>query len=225
MKEEKIIEKIRKCLALAQNNPSEEEAKAAALQAQKLLAKYGISAADVQATKEIEEIEESVIWFKDCVKNPSRAWKINLASIVANNFRCRHFFYGKGAVVFYGHKTDAEAAAEVFKFLFSMGDRLADRETHRVFREYQKQGRRAVVSGVYNSWVSGFMVGLRDSLAQQCTALALVVPQDVKDAYIERSKNFGYMKSGMRQNKFDREAYEKGKQVGREAMGQRSLEG
>ena len=48
MKEQKIIETIKKCLALASNNPSEEEARAAALKAQQLLAKYNIALADVE---------------------------------------------------------------------------------------------------------------------------------------------------------------------------------
>ena len=152
--EERIIEKIRKCLALANNNPSEEEAKAAALQAQKLLAKYNISMADVtELEQEVEEIVEVATWFKDIVKGVARAWKYELADIVARNFRCKHFFYGKRAVVFYGHKTDAEAASEVYKYLFSMGDRLANRVTYRVLREYHRKGESAQVSGIYNSWV------------------------------------------------------------------------
>lgn len=74
--EEKIIEKIRKCLALANNNPSEEEAKAAALMAQKLLAKYNISLVDVEQLEgKSEEIIEECVWFKDCVKGVARAWK------------------------------------------------------------------------------------------------------------------------------------------------------
>lgn len=223
MREEKIIEKIRKCLALAQNNPSEEEAKAAALQAQKLLAKYNISMTDIDSVNEVEEIVECSIWFNDIVKGVARAWKYQLADIVARNFRCKHFFYGKSGVAFYGHKTDAEAAKEVFSFLYSMGDKLANRETYRVLRQYHKQGQSAQVSGIYNSWVSGFMVGLQDSLAKQCTALAIVTPQDVKDAYVERSKNFKSMNAGMRNKGFDSDAYEKGKQAGKEAMGQRSI--
>lgn len=63
--EERIIEKIRKCLVLANNNPSEEEAKAAALQAQKLLAKYNISMADVtELEQEVEELWTYVYWYE-----------------------------------------------------------------------------------------------------------------------------------------------------------------
>ena len=65
---EKIIEKIRKCLELANNNPSEEEAKSAALMAQKLIAKYDISMADVEdVASQCEEIVEEVVWFDSLV--------------------------------------------------------------------------------------------------------------------------------------------------------------
>ena len=43
MRTEKIIQTIKKVLELSRNNPSEEEAKAAALKAQELLAKLKIS--------------------------------------------------------------------------------------------------------------------------------------------------------------------------------------
>lgn len=223
--EERIIEKIRKCLALANNNPSEEEAKAAALQAQKLLAKYNISISDVESLENVnEEIVEQAVWFKDAVKGVARAWKYQLADIVAKNFRCKHFFYGKSAAVFYGHKTDAQAAAEVFKYLFSMGDRLANRVTYRVLRQYHKQGQSAQVSGIYNSWVQGFMSGLREGFDKQCTALMIVVPEDVKESYAEKSKSFGHMSAGMRNTGFSNEAYNDGFVTGKGAMAQRSIE-
>lgn len=223
--EERIIEKIRKCLALASNNPSEEEAKAAALQAQKLLAKYNISMTDVEELEqEVEEIVEVATWFSDIVKGVARAWKYDLAYIVASNFRCKHFFYGKSAVVFYGHKTDAEAASEVYKYLFGMGDKLANRVTYRVLRQYHKRGESAQVSGIYNSWVKGFLSGLREGFDKQCTALMIVVPEDVKAAYTEKSKSFRHMNIGMRDTGYNSEAYKDGFATGKSAMAQRSLE-
>lgn len=217
--EERIIEKIRKCLALANNNPSEEEAKAAALQAQKLLAKYNISMVDVEGLEqEDEEIVEEDVWFSDIVKGTARAWKYELAEIVSKNFRCRHFFYGKRAVVFYGHKTDAEAASEVYKYLFSMGDRIADREAHKAFHST------GITRGVYNSWVKGYLAGLRNSFDKQCTALMIVIPEDVKEGYAERSKNFGHTNAGMRNTSFNNEVYNDGFVTGKGAMAQRSLE-
>lgn len=222
--EEKVIEKIRKCLALANNNPSEEEAKAAALMAQKLLAKYNISLSDVEGSDVSEEIVEETVWFKDCVKGVARAWKYQLAAIVGKNFRCKYFFYGKSAVAFYGHKTDTQVAAEVFKYLFALGDRLANRVTYRVLREYHKRGQSAQVSGIYNSWVMGFLKGLNEGFDKQSTALMIVIPEDVKKAFVERSQNFGQLKSGMRNKGFDSKAYNDGFAAGKEAMAKRAIE-
>ena len=225
MREEKIIEKIRKCLALAENNPSEEEAKAAALQAQKLLAKYNISMVDIEAAGgSTEQIVEEAVWFENCVKGVARAWKYELAEIVANSFRCKHFFYGRKAAVFYGHETDAKAAAEVYRYLFSMGDKLANRVTYRVLRAYHKRGESAKVSGIYNSWVKGFLKGLRESLSQQCTALMIVVPEDVVSAYTRKSATFKSMKAGTRNTGFDPEAYKDGFVNGKSAMASRTIE-
>ena len=225
MKEEKIIERIRKCLALAANNPSEEEAKAAALQAQKLLAKYNISMVDIEAMEKTEEeIVESAVWFRDCVKGVARAWKYELARIVAENFRCKHFFYGRKAAVFYGHETDAKAAAEVYKYLFGMGDKLANRVTYRVLRAYHKRGESAKVSGIYNSWVKGFLKGLEESLSQQCTALMIVVPEDVVSSYAKKSENFKSINAGIQNTGFNPEAYRDGFTNGKSAMASRALE-
>ena len=56
-KREKMIEKIKKMMALAENNPSEEEALSAALQAHKLMMKYNIHESEVT----LEEVKEDIV--------------------------------------------------------------------------------------------------------------------------------------------------------------------
>lgn len=214
--DEKIIQTIRKVLELSKNNPSEEEAKAAALKAQELLAKYHIDMKEVETidADDIDNIEEVR------VSIPAKKWKYRLAMIVANNFRCKHFYIGKGILVFYGHKTDADVAAETFKYLFNIGNRLAGREVDRVF------GETGTSANVYNSFVAGFCAGVDEVLSQQCTALMLVTPEDVKTAFEEKAKtmrdmNCGAMRIGA--NTHCREAYETGKTEGRHAMGAKQI--
>lgn len=216
MKTEKIIQTIKKVLELSKNNPSEEEAKAAALKAQELLAKYHISISEIEdigdTTEEISEVFVNV---------PAKKWKYTLARIVANNFRCKHFYYGKGTVVFYGHKTDAEVAAETFKYLFDIGNRCAGRV---VDKEFAKTGTSA---GVYNSFVKGFCDGVSEVLEKQCTALMLVIPKDVDDAYTEKSKDFKTMQCGSlstRRNDSCSDAYVSGREKGRDAVSSKQLE-
>lgn len=215
--EEKIIQTIRKILELSKNNPSEEEAKSAALKAQELLAKYHIDmkeveSIDIDAVESIDEVRIDV---------PSKKWKYKLAHIVANNFRCRHFYIGKKVLVFYGHKTDAEIAAETFKYLFNVGNRLAGREVDRVF------GETGTSANVYNSFVAGFCAGIEEGLSQQCLALMIVVPEDVKTSFNEMSKNFSTMSGGALRigcNEHCREAYESGRTEGRHAIRSRQIE-
>lgn len=214
MKNDKIIQTIKKVLELSKNNPSEEEAKAAALKVQELLAKYHIS------MSEIEDIDndklENIIEVK--VDLPAKKWKYTLASIVAKNFRCKHFYYGKKTLVFYGHQTDAEIAAETFKYLFDMGNRAAGREVDKVF------GQTGTSRGVYNSFVLGFCHGIEDALDKQCTALMLVVPEDVVDSYEERLKDSKQLKVGSL-GAVNVSSYALGKEAGMNAINSRQLEG
>ena len=217
MQEEKIIQTIRKVLELSKNNPSEEEAKAAALKAQELLAKYHID------MKEVEAIDIDTIDSIDEVRVdiPTKKWKYRLATIVANNFRCKHYYIGKRTLVFYGHKTDADVAAETFKYLFNIGNRLAGREVDKVF------GQTGTSANVYNSFVAGFCKGIEEALGEQCKALMLVTPEDVKTSFAEMSKNFGTMRGGSLTigiNEHCRDAYENGKTEGRHAVRSRQIE-
>jgi hypothetical protein len=215
--EEKIIQTIRKILELSKNNPSEEEAKSAALKSQEMLAKYHIDmreveSIDIDAIESIDEVR---------VNLPSKKWKYSLAKIVANNFRCKHFYMGRGILVFYGHKTDADIAAETYKYLFNVGNKLAGREVDRVFNET------GTSANVYNSFVAGFCDGIEEVLNQQCKALMIVTPEDVITSYAERSKNFGNMSCGAMRvggNEHCREAYESGLTEGRHAMGTKQIE-
>lgn len=217
MQEEKIIQTIHKVLELSKNNPSEEEAKAAALKAQELLAKYHID------MKEVESIDIDTIDSIDEVKVTlaAKKWKYKLANIVANNFRCKHYYIGKGTLVFYGHKTDADVAAETFKYLFNVGNRLAGREVDKVFAQT------GTSANVYNSFVAGFCAGIEEALGEQCKALMLITPEDVKTSFAEMSKNFGTMRGGALTigiNTHCRDAYENGKTEGRHAVRSRQIE-
>lgn len=215
--EEKIIQTIRKLLELSKNNPSEEEAKSAALKAQELLAKYHLD------MREVESIDIDTVDSIDEVRVnlPAKKWKYRLANIVANNFRCKHFYLGKGILVFYGHKIDADVAAETYKYLFNVGNRLAGREVDKVF------GKTGTSANVYNSFVAGFCAGIEEVLNKQCKALMIITPEDVVTSFAERAKNMKDMQcSAMRigLNSHCVNAYENGKTAGRHAVRSRQIE-
>lgn len=125
-KREKILKKIENLLALAGNNPSENEAIAAALKAQELMAKYNIELADIEGETPKDNIVKEMYTPKaNC--HYVRKWRYTLANIIAKNFCCKTYCIDRDTIVFYGYEKDAKIAVEVFKFLFETGNKLANR--------------------------------------------------------------------------------------------------
>ena len=211
---EKIVAKIQKVLELSKNNPSKEEAQAAALMAQKLLAQYHLSMVDIEEMeKEVDTIEEIFVE----VGNGNK-WKGTLARIIADNFRCKVYFHGRDCLVFYGYEFDAAVAADTFEQMFTTGIRLANKFKRECTGD---------TSGVFNSYVMGFCAGLQEGLEKQCTALMIVTPKEVEDAWKERSRGFRHSHSTIRTsgNVNGYYANQAGHRAGREAAGSRMIEG
>lgn len=212
---EKIIEKVTKLLALADlsKNPSEREAIDASLTAQKLLAKYNLSMADVTGEHKPEEDMEQVI----ADVGTGNKWKYQLSVVVADNYACKTYSHGSEMIVFYGYKADVLIARRVFIYLFKVGNRLAN--------QYVKQYREEVyrnASGVYNSFVSGFIDGVRKELEKQCTALALVVQPEVQESWEVFSSKFKTVDRSV--SAIDDTAYQTGWVEGKRALNAQYLE-
>lgn len=208
-----IIEKIKKILALAENNPNENEAVAAALKAQKLMAKFHIEEQELG-----EEITEKNIDKLECVVNgKSQKWKLQLASVLANNFRCRIYLIN-GNVTFYGYEEDIKICSEVFYSLYNIGVKLSDKAK----REARKEN--GTATGVRNTFCYGFVQGIKSELEKQCTALMIVVPKEVNDSYTEMTKGFSQKKTSIRISS-NKRIYDKGFQSGKDAIRSRGIEG
>lgn len=211
---EKIIEKIQKLLALANNNPNENEAMAAALKAQRLMAENDISLEQVDETIDNKEIVKEIYHASN--KHEMKKWKFGLANVVANNFRCKVFFLDGKDVVFYGYQADAKIALQVFTFLYEVGNKLAVR----YYNKCKKEGRNT--QGVMNTYLIGFKDGVASVLEKQCTALMIVTPQEVTDSFEEMTAGWGTLKTTIRISR-DSRAYDTGKQDGRDTANSRSL--
>ena len=212
---EKIISKITKLLALSdlEKNPSENEAIAASLAAQRLLAKYNLSMVDVTGERDPEEEIEQVI--ADVGKG--KKWKYNLAAAVADNYACKTFSQGSDKLVFYGYKADILIARRVYIYLFKVGNRLAN--------QYVKNYRENTwydTKGIYNSFVSGFTNGVRKELEKQCTALALVVQPEVQESWDIFSAAMKAQDWSIKSN--DPDAYREGFVEGKRALNAQYLE-
>ena len=119
---EEVIRKVQKLLALADQsrNPSEAEAIAASMQAQKLLAKYNLEIADITGEEKKEEIEQVI-----ADVGTGNKWKYTLANAIADSYCCKCYYHGAEMIVFYGYQSDVLIARRVFMYLFKVGNSLA----------------------------------------------------------------------------------------------------
>ena len=213
-KREKMIEKIKKMMALAENNPSEEEALAAALQAHKLMAKYNIHEDEVS----LEEVKEDITSIFTEQKHDSNLhkWRKQLGAVVAKSFRCKCYISGKD-VVFRGYREDAQIALEVYLMLYNVGDKLGS-EAYKSKLKEDGTGK-----GAYNSFVVGFLHGVNDSFNEQCKALMIVTPKEVEEEWKQFSAGFKSSKSHL--SVVDANLYKKGYTEGKNAVKSRAIEG
>jgi hypothetical protein len=171
---EKVADKIKKLLALAGNNSSEDEAEAALLKAQELMAQHNITKADVA---DIDDSEDIGIGYTD--ETIAAVYKLHLAHVIAMNFKVMVFTtrvgHGMAArISFYGFESDVETAKSVFKFV------LQAMEYNWWHRYYGK------VRGNKRDYSMGFVRGLdaklRQQVEQQGWGLIVQTPKEVKYA-------------------------------------------
>lgn len=210
----KIADKIQKLLNLAGNNPNEEEAQAALLKAQKLMAQYNVDLESLGDGK--KELKCSLELTK--VKANPRDNQVYI--IIADAFACKLIISCGRYLMFFGREDNAKAAKSCMEFIH----KIMEQGIRRVCKEYGLKSSERGASDIYNGYSKGFIEGLRDTVGAQTVALAVVVPEDVKEAF---SKKFPSTKSykGKSAN-WDpsyQDAYHQGKQDGRSAMDRRSL--
>lgn len=217
----RYIERIRKLFALSSDNPSEEEATAAALQAQRLMVKYSIDPSEIEdgvATRVPACVESE--WIGD-----SRTWRFQLATVVRRAFRCEcHEEYGVARgrkvprIVFYGFEGDAQAAAMTFNYLYKQGSRLA-RRAEREHREVY-----GFSHGVYNSFVIGFTGGVESELQAQSQELMVVESEVVRESYEDFKRKQGLVTVKCRRMRLGSAAAEEaGYRAGRDAVSSRRM--
>lgn len=120
---ERILDKIKKCLALSAS-ANEHEAAAALRQAQKLMDAYGISAEAIQASEASERQAKA-----GACRTPAN-WETMLAAKIADAFGCRVIFFSgrAGAWNYIGCGAAPEVAGYTFAVLFRQARRA--REAH-----------------------------------------------------------------------------------------------
>lgn len=212
MNKEQIVEKIKKLYALSGNNPSANEATAAAQLAQKLMNKYHIEEMELGETAE-------VLIEQEFYTGTGNKWKYILSSTIAKNFRVKAYWIGKAAVRFYGQSTDTEIAKETYKFLYNLCESLTRKAN------YQERKRTGSCNGAGQAFALGFVKGVEEELGKECTALMVITPKEVEDGFNEmaRKRGFTNMRNSYSYNSAQTEQYNNGKYAGKSAIGKRSI--
>jgi len=209
---DKTIDKIKKCFSLSSNNPNEYEAQAAMLKAHELMAKHGLKLVDIDT----EDEQEDIIKVNVEVANGAK-WKYTLAAIIGDNFRCKILSVGSNNIIFYGYEVDAEAAGETFKYLFKVGSKLAIKARLK-YKNVYGHG-----TGIYNSFVLGFVQGIKYKLGEQSTALLVIMSKEVDEQFKEYLGKNSKTKSVNFSSNINSRVYNDGIEEGKQAIGTRRL--
>ncbi|MCW6660532.1 DUF2786 domain-containing protein [Aerococcaceae bacterium NML191292] len=192
----KIIEKLRRLLALANDAPDDEEGQNAFLMAQRLMIKHKVERSMIS-----EENPEEINIQQRPVTAHKRLywWERRLGEIISENFRCIMFYNSKKngrqfqrRIVFYGAEEDLKLAEEMFVLCYEY-------TRHRV-KKFMKEKPQWLSISVRNSmrsdYLQGFLAGLRQRFEEQVSILtkeySLVVlrPKEVTESYKELSADW-----------------------------------
>ena len=187
---ERIIEKIKRLLAVTEERgATQNEAIAAALQAQRLIAQNDVNDFELFGEEAPELVTVTSEWARE------KSWRGLLARVIAENFRCKNYisfreYWWNGRKrretcrAFYGYDMDASAALLTFEKLVKIGERLAGAEARKARNLY------GTAVGVENNFLLGFVDGVREELEKQSQALLVVTPREVVDGFSEIQSGF-----------------------------------
>ena len=162
-KRAKVLDKIKKLLALSTSSNVNEAATAAAA-AQRLMLEHKLTEVDVSESQDGQMFELSM----GAAGFVSR-WKFVLVTVVARAFFCEAIGLRMGArrkVRIVGQRGDVEISSQVFKYLHREIDRLARAEVSRVAVESQVYGESVDLRHYLDSFRRGAVVAIIEKLRQ-----------------------------------------------------------
>lgn len=194
----KLEQQIIKLLELANKNTNQAEVIAAAAKAQELMAKYNIKLQNISK-------KPANIVAEFAVNARGKSYRFALATILANN---------------YGYENNAKTVTKIYEWLWQAIHRMADSYQTKIW----KQGNG--VKGVYNSFVDGFLVGLKKELDKNCTALKITVAEEVNTEFDKfmAEKGAGTFKTKKRNAPVDTCAFLQGVAEGSTIMQRKQVE-
>lgn len=196
---DKIIDKIKNLLSLAEDGNNDEESQTALLMAQKLMLKYKISQNDVNEHGEQKIIVKSLSVYKRLYW-----WEKILVRIIAENFRVMFYIQSnrlphqtsiQRKIVLMGYPEDVELAYEVYHLASQAMRYHASQHLKDLIDK--KSNQRNDSNQIRRAYYQGFMDGLDQKFIDQRAemqaendefALMMLTPQDVQDAFQKEVK-------------------------------------
>lgn len=177
----KIIDKIEKLISLS-GSSNENEARAAMMKAQELMAKYEIKR---EQLNESQETERPVVGFTSSAYREE--WICMVSAVIADNFRCRSISIVQNSsaktfrIRFYGYEEDVEICINIFNYAIKVV-----RKKFMTLRAIYAEAKRKFGESEKMNYVIGFCHGLEKNFDEQkkqsqSFALALATPKAVDD--------------------------------------------
>jgi len=190
--QETILSKVKKLLALAENNTSADESQNSFLKAQMLLIKHGLTMNDVD---NIEESNTKNV-LNTSIDESSRMawWKKQLANIISNNFRCKSFtsFMSTNTrICIIGLEEDVNIATEIY----NCAVRTIEHQSKMYVKMNKKTGKSA---GLKNDFIIGWLKGLEDKFKKQVESVKEYGLILVKDALVVAEVEKMKLRTGQR---------------------------
>lgn len=212
MDKDRLYRRLEALLELSKSEVNEAEAFAAAMKAQELIKEYNLSLEELDDYS--KQLEEEII--EEILEVSRVGWNRSLCTTVAKNCQCYAFICGNGRrMKIFGHKCDVEVAVSIYKFLYNVAETL-----------YAKYYNSMYAQGIRPhkfSYMTGFVRGVRSKLEENCTALQLVVPEDVTSEYKGRYPHMATCTSQSTQ--YSASDYSTGFDDGKSAVNSRHLRG
>lgn len=213
MDKERLYRRLEALLELSKSDVNEAEALAAAMKAQELIKEYNLSLEEMDGYN--RQLEEEII--EEIIRVSQVGWNRGLCTTVAKNCQCYAFITGdyKHMKIF-GHKCDVEVAVSIYKFLLNAAETL--------WWQYKRKLNKEGYAPHKFSYMTGFVNGVREKLGNNCTALQLVIPQDVTAEYDDTyGKNMTSIASHT--TRYSSSDYDTGVSDGKSAVNSRHLGG
>jgi hypothetical protein len=157
------MNKVKRALALAKDNPNDNEGQTALAMAQRLMIKHDISMSEVsleslneKKTKKVKATDHKRISW----------WERRLAGIITDNFRCYYWWNTwerKSVITFMGLEKDVELAKEVY----NLAVEAVKYYSKRFIKENDLSGNATMTRQYKNDYIAGFLSGLKEKFNEQ----------------------------------------------------------